>query len=147
MERKDFEKLVDEGVAAVPSKFREKIKNVAFLVADFPTKKQLQENDIPEGSMLLGLYEGVPLTERGEQYGVGATFPDRITIFQMPIEKEAGYGLAKAGENIEKMREIVKETIWHEVAHYFGMNEEEVEKREGEINNADRLFFAETKTG
>lgn len=127
MERKDFEKLVDEGVAAVPEKFRDKIKNVAFIVTNCPTREQLLENNIPLGDTLLGLYEGIPLTERGEYYGVSATLPDRITIFQKPVE-EAAY------EDGKEIREIVKETISHEVAHYFGMSEREVGEREERRN-------------
>jgi len=125
MEREEFEKLVDEAAAAVPEKFREKIKNVAFLVANRPTKEQLRENGIPQGDTLLGLYEGIPATERGEHYGVGITLPDRITIFQEPVEEAA----VEDGEEVQR---IIRETVFHEIAHYFGMSESEVEKWETE---------------
>lgn len=128
MKRQDFEKLVNEGVEAIPEKFREKIKNVAFLIADYPTEKQLKENGVPEGDTLLGLYEGIPATERGDYYGMGETLPDRITLFQKSIEEEAG--LAEGGEDVEKMRDIVRDTVWHEIAHYFGMSEQEVGEKE-----------------
>lgn len=138
MKRQDFEKLVNEGVEAIPEKFREKIKNVAFLIADYPTEKQLKENGVPEGDTLLGLYEGIPATERGEYYGMGETLPDRITIFQKPIEEEAD-------GDAEKVREVVKDTIWHEVAHYFGMSEKEVGEREDQYFGMRRNYPAEPR--
>ncbi|MCI0679818.1 metallopeptidase family protein [bacterium] len=123
MKKSHFEKLVNEGLALIPKKSLEKIKNVALLIADYPTEEQLNENDIPADATLLGLYEGIPLIERGEHYGIGMTLPDRITIFQKPIE-EAGGGDADA------IRRIVAETVAHEIAHHFGMDEHEVEEWE-----------------
>lgn len=123
MKHKEFEKLVEDGIARIPEKFREKIKNVGIIVENEPTEKQLRENHIEPGWTLLGLYEGIPATERGEEYGVAPTLPDRIFIFQRPIEDEAG-------GDPENIREIVADTVWHEVAHYFGMDEGEVDERE-----------------
>ena len=114
-----FEQLVSEGIEAIPSKFLEKLKNVAVVTADEPTEEQLQENSIPEGETLLGLYEGIPLVERGESYG-GMALPDKITIFKLPV-------LEEAGEDENEIRRVVKETVWHEIAHYFGYRDDEIE--------------------
>lgn len=119
MHRKDFEKLVEEGFALLPEHVREKICNVAILVEDEPSREDRKTQGLAEDETLLGLYKGIPLSERGEQYGVGATMPDTITIYQRPIEEAAeDTGLSVAV--------IVADTVLHEFAHHFGMNEAEV---------------------
>ena len=121
MDRSDFEKLVAEGFGRIPGKFRDKIKNVALVVEDWPSRELLESQGLEEGETLLGLYHGIPSTARGADYGVGATLPDTITIFQGPTEEEA------EGDP-ERIREVVKETIWHEYAHYFGMDDSDIEE-------------------
>lgn len=123
MTRAEFEKLTEEGFLLIPEKFRTKIKNVALLVEDEPSMEVREREGLGEGETLLGLYQGIPATERGDTYGVGPTLPDTITLFQLPIEEEAG-GVP------EEIRKVIAETIWHEYAHYFGMDEEEVRFRE-----------------
>lgn len=124
MERSEFEKIVSEEFPrAVPERFRARIKNVAVLVEWEPDPETRREEGLLGNEMLLGLYHGIPATARGSEYGVGATLPDTITLFQGPIEEEAG-------NNPARVREVVRETIWHEVAHYFGMDEGEVRERE-----------------
>ncbi len=118
-----FEELVREGMEAIPLRFQQKIDNVAIVVADAPTDEQLKANHVPDGDTLLGLYEGIPLTERGEYYGTGIILPDKITVFKFPI-LEAG------GGEIEKIKVIVRDTVWHEFAHYFGYDDNEIEERE-----------------
>lgn len=119
MKRIDFERLVEEAVAALPPQFAAKIKNVAFIVADAPTKRQLREN--PGDGDLLGLYEGVPLIEReGSDAGL---LPDKISIFQKPIER-------MAAENGMPIGEAVRDTVWHEVGHYVGFDDEQIERLE-----------------
>lgn len=117
-----FEQLVAEGVDAIPERFLKKLDNVAVVIANVPTPEQLQQNHVPDGETLLGLYEGVPLIERGENYG-GFVLPDKITIFKLPILEEAN------GDE-EEVRRVVKETVWHEIAHYFGYDDEAIEERE-----------------
>lgn len=114
-----FEKLVEEGIAALPAWVHEKLENVAFLIADEPSEVQRIENALADGETLFGLYEGVPLIERGNQ---SPELPDRITIFKKPI--------LSAYESAEKVKACVMNTIWHEVAHYFGHDEEWVEEEE-----------------
>jgi predicted Zn-dependent protease with MMP-like domain len=117
----EFEQLVNEGIAAIPKKFRDLLDNVAITIDDVPTPEQLAKSHLQPGWMLFGLYEGVPQTKRGNPYVV--TMPDKITIFRLPI-------MAQAADDPEAIKEIVKNTVWHEVAHYFGMDEQRVRKAE-----------------
>ena len=128
MTRDIFERLVAEGIQAVPQKFLDKLSNVAVVVEDEPTEEQLKHNHVRRGWTLFGLYEGVPQTARGSSYGW--VLPDKITIFQKPIEE--------AAHNSEEIKEIVKDTVWHEIAHHFGMNEGEVRTRERMRKKYDR---------
>jgi|SRR3989344_5163295 len=123
MPRNEFEKLVAEGFERLPQWVREKIKNVALLVEDEPSREDREAEGLAGDETLLGFYKGIPLSERGEQYGVGPTMPDTITLYQKPIEEFA----REYGKDI---RDIVAETIWHEFAHHFGMDEEQVRDRE-----------------
>lgn len=123
MDREAFEKLVEEGFLLIPEKFRSKIQNVALLVEDEPSKEVRNEERLREGETLLGLYHGIPATERGDSYGVGPTLPDTIMLYKIPIEEEAE-------EAHIDVRTVIAETIWHEYAHYFGMDEDEVRFRE-----------------
>lgn len=125
MPREEFEKLVEEGYMQIPEKFREQIKNVAILVEDEPSQKLRREQKLRPDETLLGFYHGIPRTSRGHDYGVGMTLPDTITLFQVPIE-------AGAEGDPEKIKKVVADTIWHEVGHYFGLDEEAVRHREHE---------------
>jgi predicted Zn-dependent protease with MMP-like domain len=119
MIREQFEQYIEEGIAALPEWVRAKLENVAFLLSDAPTRTQREDNDLAENDTLFGLYEGVPLSERGNSE---ILMPDRITIFMEPI--------CEAYTREEDIRECVRNTIWHEVAHHFGHGEEWVEKEE-----------------
>ncbi|MCX6765813.1 MAG: metallopeptidase family protein [Candidatus Moranbacteria bacterium] len=122
MERKKFEQLVAEGISALPDRFIKKLDNVAIVVENEPTPSQKKKLNIRRGWTLFGLYEGVPQSVRGANYT--AVLPDKITIFQKSIEEVAG--------SEEKIREIVENTVWHEIAHHFGLNEARVRKAEAE---------------
>ncbi len=124
MERKEFESIVARGMDAIPKKFLEKLNNVAVVVEDRPTAGQKKKLKLRKGWTLFGLYEGVPQTARG--IGYGGVLPDKITIFREPIEEAA------RSEN--EIIKIVKNTVWHEIAHHFGMNETEVQKAENRKN-------------
>ena len=135
MTREEFEKLIEEEFEnAIPEKFRPHIKNVAFLVEDEPSAEVKEQEGLVGEETLLGLYQGIPYPMRGDLYGMGATMPDTITLYQLPIEEEAhdelGRGVCPAFE--ECMRKVIRETIWHEVAHLFGMDEHTVRGREDE---------------
>ncbi|MEK7139809.1 MAG: metallopeptidase family protein [Patescibacteria group bacterium] len=128
MPRESFEKIVaEEFPRAVPERFRARIKNVAAIVEWEPDKETRQEEGLSEDETLLGLYRGIPNTLRGSEYGVGATLPDTITLFQSPIEEEAKHvAHVKTISEEDAVRQVIRDTIWHEVAHYFGMSEGEV---------------------
>ena len=121
--REEFEQIVLDEIMNIPSRFQERIKNVAFIVEDQVSAETRKENNLTRGQDLLGLYRGIPLVERGDEYGVGMTLPDVITIYQGPIEESAG-------GDVLKIRNVVRETVFHEVAHYLGMSEHEVQKWE-----------------
>ncbi len=123
MNREEFEKLVAEGFERLPEWVRAKIKNVALLVEDEPSQEDRRLQRLKRYETLLGLYKGIPLSARGENYGVGITMPDTITLYQLPIEDAAE-------EDGRDVRDVVADTIWHEFAHHFGMDEREVRERE-----------------
>jgi predicted Zn-dependent protease with MMP-like domain len=120
MSPNEFDRLVAAAYARIPARFRKRMKNIAMMVESEPTPQQLGRGRVPGGSTLLGLYEGRPLTTRSvfEPFAM----PDRITIFQGPHER-----LAQSPEHLAK---LVEDTVWHEVAHYFGMNELQVRAAE-----------------
>ena len=120
MTRQRFTQLVEEALREIPRRFRREMKNVAVIVEDEPSPAILEEMDIEPGDTLFGLYQGTPLPERGWAYG--NTLPDRISIFQGPIEE--------ACADDEEIRDCVAETVIHEFGHYFGMSEEEIEEIE-----------------
>lgn len=115
--------LVEKGFEKLPEWVRQKIRNVALLVEDEPSPEVRQREGLGEGETLLGYYQGIPLSERGEHYGIGMTMPDTITLYKLPIEQAAE-------EDGIPVAQVIAETIWHEFAHHFGMNEEEVQFRE-----------------
>jgi predicted Zn-dependent protease with MMP-like domain len=119
MDREKFEELVKEGIDAIPKRFLEKMDNVEIVVDDEPTELQMEKLKLRKDAKLFGLYEGIPQTKRGFYAGV---VPDKITIFKNAIEETCS--------NDEQVKERVKNTVWHEIAHHFGMDEERVRKAE-----------------
>lgn len=135
MTTEEFEQLVDEGFEKLPQWVRDKIKNVAVLVEDEPSDEVRKEEGLAADETLLGYYRGVPLTARGDMYGIGMTLPDTITIYKEPtldMADEECPEHASDDEYREHVRRIVADTVWHEFAHHFGMNEHEVRMREQE---------------
>jgi predicted Zn-dependent protease with MMP-like domain len=125
MTPKDFESLVSSiGFSSVPEKFRGLISNVALIIEDDVSAKLRSDMKLPDNETLLGLYHGIPLIKRGDNY-TGA-LPDTITIYRLPILRSA----EREGISV---RQMIEDTIWHEVAHHFGLDEREVRKRESEI--------------
>ena len=121
MTQEDFEKLINDAVVRLSENTRRKISNVAFLVEDDVRTRKFGERNIKIGETLLGLYEGIPRTRRGEGYTY--VLPDKITIFRHPIEM-------MCGGDPEKIKEMVYEVVWHEVVHHFGFGEAEIRKLE-----------------
>ena len=115
--RQEFETLVAEALASIPRRFREAIQNLAIVVEDEPSRELLRDMDVGPGDTLLGLYQGTPLTERHWDYG--NALPDRVLIFQGPHQREA--------EDEDDLVVAIGETLIHEIGHYFGMSEEQIE--------------------
>ncbi len=120
MTRKRFERLVEEALRTIPARFRREFRNVAVVVEDEPSPEVLAEMGIEPPDTLYGLYQGTPLPERGWSYG--NTEPDRIFIYQRPIEEDA--------ESDDDIVVMIGETVIHEFGHYFGMSEDEIEEIE-----------------
>lgn len=123
MDRTHFETIADEEFAKVPEHFKRKIENLALLI----------ENGT-DGE-LLGLYQGIPLTERGSGYG--EVLPDTITLYYEPLLDEAQYLLEekRAGTYEDAVRLAIRETLWHEIGHYFGLDDPAIHDREDEGTN------------
>ena len=117
MTRQRFETLVLQALDLIPDKFRDETHNVAVVIETAPGLETLSELEIQRPDALLGLYQGVPLPERDWTYG--NTLPDRITLFQEPIEA--------ASADDEDVIITIGETIIHEFGHYFGLSEDEIE--------------------
>jgi predicted Zn-dependent protease with MMP-like domain len=115
-DRRQFELLVSEALADLPSEFRGRLENVAVVVEDWPGPQHRAARSGDGDDLLLGLYQGTPLTQRGTDYHLVP--PDRITIFRGPI-------LALRASRAEVLREI-RDTVVHEVGHYFGLDEREL---------------------
>jgi predicted Zn-dependent protease with MMP-like domain len=114
--RAEFEKLVAQAVESLPLRFLRRLKNVDVVVEDEPTSEDLELAEIePEGT-LLGLYQGVPQTDRGTWYG--NMLPDRIVIYQRPIEAVA--------RDRRDIRKEIRITLMHEIGHHFGLGEDEL---------------------
>ncbi len=132
MSEYEFEQIAEGEWARMPERFKREIVNVALLIEDEVSDEIRALEGLEEGDTLLGLYQGIPLTERGSEYGVGMTMPDTITLYRLPILEEA--------EEMDRafrdaVRIVVRETLWHEVGHYFGLPEYAVNEREDEGTN------------
>jgi predicted Zn-dependent protease with MMP-like domain len=114
--REEFDQIAERAFRRIPARFRREMLNVLVVIEDEPSTKQLSSARVPRGQTLLGLYQGRPLTLRSVSEGF--QLPDRITLFQGPIER--------AARNAAELERIVYDTLWHEVAHYFGMDEQRV---------------------
>lgn len=120
MEREHFEQLVSEAVAGLPQQFRDMLENVDVVVEDFPSR--LQSHKTSGKGVLLGLYEGVPMTVRGTGYNMVA--PDKITVFQDALES-----ICTSDSEIERE---VRNVVLHEIAHHFGLDDRRLSQIEAE---------------
>ena len=124
--KKAFEKMVKEALETIPRELKDRLENVAFLVEDEPS--DLPDEWGEEDQDLLGLYHGVSRKDRGFWYG--NTLPDRILIYRLPLERNS--------DNLEELRENIRQTVIHEVGHYFGFDEEELRELEDEVFQSHR---------
>jgi predicted Zn-dependent protease with MMP-like domain len=115
--RPEFEATVAAALKTIPRRLRDAMANIAIVVEDEPAPELLEELEIEPPDTLFGLYQGTPLPERG--WGYGNTLPDRVLIFQGPHEREA--------EDEDDLVSLIGETLIHEIGHYFGLSEEEIE--------------------
>lgn len=126
MERDRFEQLVAEAIEGLPEEFRERLENIDITVEDLPSNHQIRQAGLGRSMTLLGLYEGIPLTERHTGYGMVP--PDKVTIFQKTIE-------AKCGADQTYIKEEIQRVVRHEIAHHFGIGDArlwQIEKRREE---------------
>ena len=128
MTRVRFERLVADALETMPHAFRQAVRNVAVIVEDAPAPELLDDVGVDPPDTLFGLYEGVPLPERDWTHG--NALPDRITLFQEPIEA--------ASQNDDEIVVTIGETVIHEFGHYFGLSEEEIEEIETRYWRGDR---------
>ena len=125
MTRRQFEGLVEKSLRKLPRAFKEKVANIAVVVEDWADDETLAEMGIEPPDTLYGLYQGVDITHRDSTYG--NVLPDVITIYQGPIEEDAA--------DEAEMAEIVRETVMHELGHYFGLDDDTMHKIEdGEVD-------------
>ncbi|MGH7334710.1 MAG: metallopeptidase family protein [Candidatus Rokuibacteriota bacterium] len=121
MTRRKFEALVERALRRLPRRFKDKLVNVAVVVDDWPDPKTLADLGVDPPDTLLGLYRGVDLTQRDASYA--NVLPDTVTIYQGPIEEEAG-------DDPAAMAEVVRETVMHELGHYFGLDDDTMHRIE-----------------
>jgi predicted Zn-dependent protease with MMP-like domain len=122
MQREKFEASVARAIDNLPPEFQRKLENVDVVIEDWPTPGQLRQARLSHPNQLLGLYQGVPQTRRGRGYGM--VLPDKISIFQRPIEAQCRFG--------EEIEAKIEEVVRHEIAHHFGLDEKALRKIEGD---------------
>lgn len=115
-----FQELIDRAFDSLPKTHRDRVRNVAILFADAPTPQQRLELQLRHDQTLLGLYQGVPLSQR---QGRETALPDRITLFKYPLLMQA--------HDEASLYEAIRHTLWHEIAHYYGLNHTDIHKLEG----------------
>lgn len=118
MDQETFEQTAQDAFDALPQMLQERIENVHIVIEDVPSPEIVRKMKLANNSMLLGLYEGIPLSRRGTHYGAFPVVPDKITLYKRNIERVAG--------NEEAIRSQIRDVLIHELAHHYGMNEEEV---------------------
>ena len=124
MDRKRFEELAEEVFASLPAEILGHVSNAVFLVEDWPDRETLAAVGLRRRTELLGLYQGIPLDER--HLGLTGNLPDRIVLYQNPIEIEAA-------RSRETLAAVIYDTLVHEVGHHLGLSEEELARLEGRI--------------
>lgn len=115
----EFDDLVNKSLLTLPEQQLDSLKNVALIIEDVPSPEQRTNLSLNADQTLLGLYEGVPLTQR---QGSTKILPDKITLFKLPLEASAN--------SIEELREQIRHTLWHEIAHYYGLDHEAISSLE-----------------
>jgi len=115
----EFQKLIDQALSELPGEHAKNITNVAILYEDRPTPQQRELLKLRDNQTLLGLYEGTPLAQR---QGMTRLLPDKITLFREPLSYQAN--------TLEELKEEIKHTLWHEIAHYYGLDHDRIHELE-----------------
>lgn len=116
----EFSKLIADALDELPEKYTSKLRNVVITYADEPDEHQRAKLGLGAGQSLFGLYEGIPLTGRGN--GFSGQLPDKITLFKLP--------LFYVSSDEEDFKKRIKHTLWHEIAHYFGLDHDRINEIE-----------------
>jgi len=114
-----FQELIDQALGSLKGEHAENIKNIAIIYSDEPDMAQRQKLELRNDQTLLGLYEGVPLSRR---QGATLIYPDKITLFKLP--------LSRMSANESGLLENIRHTLWHEIAHYYGLNHKQIKDLE-----------------
>jgi predicted Zn-dependent protease with MMP-like domain len=127
-----FDELVEEALESLPAQFAARMENVDVVVEPWPSQQVRREMGLERDETLLGLYRGVPQTERSTSYGVATPFdmpmPDRIEIYREPILDEADATCPEGGDLEETVRQVIRTTVLHEVGHHFGLSDDDLER-------------------
>ena len=115
----EFENIINKAVSSLPAIYVERLDNVAFIIEDQPSPMQRQQLRLQNNQTLFGLYEGLPLSKR---QGRTKLIPDKITLFKLPLEQSSN--------TLAELRDHISRTIWHEVAHYYGLDHGRIEELE-----------------
>lgn len=112
----EFEKLIGQAMDELPEKYMSRLDNVAIVYEDEPTPTQRKQLKLHCHETLFGLYEGIPLAQRGAGYNL--VLPDKITLFKLPM--------LQASHDLPSLQEQIKNTLWHEIAHHFGLDHDRI---------------------
>lgn len=114
----EFDRLISRAMDELPQQYIRGLQNVAIVYADWPDEYQAKKARLEQGSLLLGLYEGIPLTQRGANYNF--VLPDKITLFKESI--------LRVVHDEAELFEQIKRTLWHEIAHYYGLDHDRIDE-------------------
>lgn len=116
----EFEGLMTKAMDELPESYVKGLDNVAVVYADEPSPEQIRRMRLDNNHLLLGLYEGIPKTQRGSGYNL--VLPDKITLFKIPI--------LAVSHTADQLFEQIKRTLWHEIAHHYGLNHSDIYARQ-----------------
>ncbi len=112
----EFDAMITKAMDELPQSYIAGLKNVVITFEDDPTQEQRRRQNLQAWQTLLGLYEGIPLTSRGNNYNL--VLPDKITLFKNPLQQ--------ASSDVNQLQENIKRTLWHEIAHYYGLGHDRI---------------------
>lgn len=115
-----FDAMITKAMDELPQQYIVGLNNVVIVYEDEPTSEQRRRQNLQAWQTLFGLYEGIPLTRRGSGYNM--VLPDKITLFKLPLQN--------ASANIADLQEHIKRTLWHEIAHYYGLGHDRIQQLE-----------------